>query len=182
MKRNLLLLLAIVFFNIIFKILNTTYTAKPDEIYDLENLQQKENEKYITAQILSQSLNQVYAMFENNLATTQNDERNQDASLPFLQQLTDILEKLEIKTLKLKPKPKEKMREIIAIPYEIEISCSFEKFGKFILELERNDRLITIDDFVVHNGPERISNSTRPEDLIDQVVELTISTITLNKT
>ena len=35
---------------------------------------------------------------------------------------------------------------------------------KFILELERNDRLITIDDFVVHNGPERISNSTRPED------------------
>ena len=41
--------------------------------------------------------------------------------------------------------------------------------------------LINIDNFIVHNGPERISNSTRSEDLINQVIELTISTITLNK-
>ena len=181
MERNLLLLLAIVLFNIVFRILNSAYIDKPTEIHDLESLQQKENEKFITAQILSQSLNRVYAMFENNLATSKNDERNDDASLPFLEQLTDILKKLEIKTLKLKPKPKEKLNKFTAIPYEIEILCSFKKFGSFILELERNDRLINIDNFVVHNGPERISNSTRPEDLIDQIIELTISTITLNK-
>jgi len=181
MKRNLTLLFAIVLFNIIFRLLNTSFINKPNDIFDLEGVQRKENEKFITAQILSQSLNQVYAMFEKNLATTLNDERNDDASLPFLEQLTDILEKLEIKTLKLKPKPKEKLNNFTAIPYEISLLCSFEKFGKFILELEQNNRLITIDNFIVHNGTERISNSTKPEDLIDQVVELTISTITLNK-
>lgn len=181
MKRNIILLLTLVLFNLIFRFLSSLFFEKPTEIFDLEDVQRKENEKFITAQILSQSLNQVYAMFENNLATTKNDARNEDASLPFLQQLTDILEDLEIKTLKLKPKPKEKMNDFTAIPYDIQLLCSFEKFGKFILELERNDRLITIDNFVVNNGTERISNSTRPEDLIDQVVELTISTITLNK-
>lgn len=181
MKRNLLLLAALILFNVIFRFVSGSFVSKPDEIYDLEELQQKENEKYITAQILSQSLNQVYAMFESNLAATKNDERNEAASLPFLEQLTDILDRLQIKTLKLKPKPKEKMNNFTAIPYEIEIFCTFEKFGKFVLELERNDRLITIDNFVVHNGTERISNSTKPEDLIDQVIELTISTITLNK-
>ena len=181
MKRNLILLLALILFNLAFRFVNGSFTDKPDEIFDLEDVQRKENEKFITAQILSQSLNQVYAMFENNLATKVNDERNEDASLPFLQQLTDILETLEIKTLKLKPKPKEKMNKFTAIPYEIELLCSFDKFGKFVLELERNDRLIAIDNFVVHNGTERISNSTKPEDLIDQVIELTISTITLNK-
>ena len=181
MKRNLLLLVILILFNIIFRFINGSFINKPDEIFDLEELQQKENEKFITAQILSQSLNQVYAMFESNLAATKNDERNEAASLPFLEQLTDILDKLQIKTLKLKPKPKERMNNFTAIPYEIEILCTFEKFGKFVLELERNNRLITIDNFVVNNGTERISNSTKPEDLIDQVIELTISTITLNK-
>mgnify|MGYP001257113220 CR=1 FL=1 len=181
MKRNLFLFITIVIFNLIFRLVFSSFTDRPNEIFDLENLQTKENEKYITAQILSQSFNQVYAMFEYNLATKKNDERNQDSSLPFLQQLTDILEKLEIKTLKLKPKPKEKMNKFTAIPYEIELLCSFDKFGKFVLELERNNRLINIDNFVVHNGAERISNSTKPEDLIDLVIELTISTITLNK-
>ena len=181
MKRNLLLLLSILLFNVIFRLFNSSYLDKPNQIVDLQDLQQKENEKFITAQILSQSLNRVYAMFEKNLATSKNDERNEDASLPFLEQLTDILKRLEIKTIKLKPKPKEKMNKFTAIPYEIEIFCSFKKFGEFVIELERNDRLINIDNFIVHNGPERISNSTRPEDLINQVIELTISTITLNK-
>ena len=182
LKRNIILLIVTVVFIILSSSLRSfLYYDKYELISDLEDEQKIANEKFITAQILSQSLNQVYAMFENNLATTKNDARNEDASLPFLEQLTDILEDLEIKTLKLKPKPKEKMNDFTAIPYEIQLLCSFEKFGKFILELERNDRLITIDNFVVNNGTERISNSTKPEDLIDQVVELTISTITLNK-
>ena len=108
MKRNLLLLAALILFNVIFRFVSGSFVSKPDEIYDLEELQQKENEKYITAQILSQSLNQVYAMFESNLAATKNDERNEAASLPFLEQLTDILDRLQIKTLKLKPNQKKK--------------------------------------------------------------------------
>tara|TARA_B100000029_G_C17429725_1_gene907435 strand:+ start:200 stop:751 length:552 start_codon:yes stop_codon:yes gene_type:complete len=181
MRRNLILLSIIVAFNVLFWFGQSTLFAKPDVIYDLEFDQQKVNEKYITAQILSQSLTRVYAMFESNLAVQKNDFRNEDASLPFLKQLTDILNRLEIKTIKLKPKPKEKVSNFTAIPYEIEIQCSFEKLGKFVLELEKNDRLITIDEFAVHNGPERISANTAPEEMSEQNIELTISTITLNK-
>lgn len=181
MKRNLTLLSLIIAFNLLFWFGRSTVFAKPDEIYDLEFDQQKVNEKYITAQILSQSLTQVYAIFETNLAVQQDDFRNEDASLPFLKQLTDILNRLEVKTIKLKPKPKERMSNFTSIPYEIEIQCSFEKFGKFVLELEKNDRLITLDEFVVHNGPERVSASSSPEEMSEQNIELTISTITLNK-
>ena len=181
MKRNLGLLSILLVFNLLFWFGKSTIFAKPDKIFDLEYEQQKVNEKYITAQILSQSLTRVYTMFERNLAVDKNDFRNEDASLPFLKQLTDILNQLEIKTITLKPKPKEITINFTAIPYEIEIQCSFEKLGKFILELEKNDRLISLDEFAVHNSTERLSASTNPEEMAEQNIELTISTITLNK-
>ena len=102
MRRNLILLSIIMAFYLLFWFGQSALFAKPDIIYDFEFDKQKVNEKYITAQILSQSLIRVYAMFESNLAIQKNDIRNEDASLPFLKQLTDILNRLEIKTIKLK--------------------------------------------------------------------------------
>ena len=45
------------------------FANKPDDVIDLEDLQKTANERYITAQILSQSLDNVYKLFEINLAT-----------------------------------------------------------------------------------------------------------------
>ena len=61
------------------------------EIEDLEDIQKTANERYITAQILSQKLDNVYRLFEVNLATTKNDSKNEEANVDFINSLTDIL-------------------------------------------------------------------------------------------
>ena len=182
MHRNIILLIVIIIFNLGCWFIKSIYfNSKPDTILDLEYKQNIVNEKYITAQILSQSLDKVYKLFEENLAIEQSDERNESASLPFLKSLTDILNQLEIKILGLKPKPIEKDGIYTIVPYEVEIECNYETFGKLINELEKNDRLIIIDEFKLHNGLERISSSSTPEELSNQNIEMLISTITLNK-
>tara|TARA_B100000029_G_scaffold20952_2_gene21221 strand:+ start:5721 stop:6278 length:558 start_codon:yes stop_codon:yes gene_type:complete len=182
MQRNIILLTVLIVFNLGFWFIKSFYfNSKPDIILNLENEQNIVNEKYITAQILSQSLDMVYKLFEENLAIEISDERNESASLPFIKSLTDILNNLEIKILGLKPKPIEKDGIYTIIPYEIEIKCNYETFGKLINELEKNDRLIIIDEFKLNNGLERISSSSTPDELSNQNIEMLISTITLNK-
>ena len=46
------------------------YDKKYDLILDLQQEQKIANEKFITAQILSEKLNNVYQLFESNLATS----------------------------------------------------------------------------------------------------------------
>ena len=87
MKRNLTLLSLIIAFNLLFWLGRLTVFAKPDEIYDLEFDQKKINEKYITAQILSQELDEVYNIFENNLAFGKKDKLNEEASMIFLKEI-----------------------------------------------------------------------------------------------
>ena len=57
-----------------FKFYNKASTIK--EIKELEAKQKSVNETYITAQILSRSLDKVYTIFENNLALNKNSEIN----------------------------------------------------------------------------------------------------------
>lgn len=182
MQRNLIFFSVILIFNLSFLALRTLgLNEKPDEILDLEYDQKKANEKYITAQILSQSLNQVYRLFEENLAVGKNHELNQEASISFLKMLTDLINKLEIKVLQLKPLQKEVKDNITIIPYKLELQCDYEKFGKLILELEKHDRILKIEEFILDNGLQRISKSLANEALMEQNIEITISTITLNK-
>ena len=58
---------------------------------------------------------------------------------------------------------------------------SYDQFGKFLSELERSPRLITIDEFEVKNGIERIKANTDEEKLIYQEFVVNLSTITLVK-
>ena len=52
---------------------------KTSEIRQLEREHKSINEKYITAQILSQQLSHVYNVFENNLSFKKTDKINQEA-------------------------------------------------------------------------------------------------------
>ena len=61
------------------------------------------------------------------------------------------------------------------------MSCDYEKFGKFIAELEKDSRLINIDEFRLFNKVEKASSKRSIEALLNNKIELTISTITLNK-
>jgi hypothetical protein len=48
-------------------------------------------------------------------------------------------------------------------------------------EIERSSRLITINEFNVKNGIERVKRTAKEEDLLKQVVEIHLATLTLVK-
>ena len=154
---------------------------KPFEIRVLEEEQQELNENLISAQILASQLDRVFTLFQENLALSKADSLADDASLPFLNNLTDMLEDLEIKLLGIKPKPRIDKITYFKAPYIITLECSYDQFGKFLTEIERSPRLITIDEFEVKNGIERIKANTDEERLLFQEFVVNLSTITLVK-
>ena len=160
---------------------NFYFNEKPDIIRDLEIDQKKANEKFITAQLLSSSLNRAYQIFIQNLTFNNKGKSEKNDSLDFLNYLTDLLNKLEIKILSIKPKSSEKRGKNLYNPYEIDIKSSYEKFGKFITQLEQTTRLIEIEEITLNNGLERIRSTNRGEQLQTQDYTLIISTISLNK-
>jgi len=154
---------------------------KPFEIRVLEEQQQELNENLISAQILASQLDRVFTLFQENLALSKSDSLADDASLPFLNNLTDILDELEIKLLGIKPKPRVDKITYFKAPYLITLECTFDQFGKFLSEVERSPRLITVDEFEVKNGIERIKANTEEEKLMEQEFVVNLSTITLVK-
>ena len=160
---------------------NYYFNEKPDIIMDLGIDQKKANEKFITAQLLSSSLNRVYQIFIQNLTFNNKRKSEKNDSIDFLNYLTNVLNKLEIKILSIKPKSSEKRGKNLYNPYEIDIKSSYEKFGKFITQLEQTTRLIEIEEITLNNGLERIRSTNRGEQLQTQDYTLIISTISLNK-
>ena len=95
LKRSLILSISC----LIYIILNLSFSNliienKKNKIYNLETKHKTVNEKFITAQILSKSLENVYTIFETNLAMSKNDDKNKEASMEFLKYLTDIMENI----------------------------------------------------------------------------------------
>jgi Tfp pilus assembly protein PilO len=160
---------------------NIEYIDIPNHLVELEQEQRVVNEKFITAQILSQSLNRAYELFEHNMATEKSDKKNQAASMEFLNELTDILNKLDVIILELKPKTTDKEGRFIIVPYELTIKCTYENYGKFLAELERNTRIIKIDEFRMDNSLDRVSTVNVVDQLAYKVIKMEISTLTLNK-
>jgi len=182
-NRNSILVL----FSLLFMLANSMlysylYDEKYDLILDLEQEQKIVNEKFITAQILSEKLNSVYQLFEINLATDNNDKKNKEANMIFLENLTDVLEKLDIKLLQIEPGSKNRKGSTTYIPYSMEIKCDYEQFGKFITQLEGNNRIISVEEIRIRNGVEKIRGAVDDlSELNDIVTNLSINTITLNK-
>lgn len=154
---------------------------KPFQITLLEDEETELNENLISAQILASQLDRVFTLFQENLALSKVDSLADDANLPFLNNLTDILDELDITLMGIKPKPREDKRTYFKAPYIITLECTFEEFGKFLSEIERSPRLITVDEFEVKNGIERIKANTEEEKLMDQEFIVNLSTITLVK-
>ena len=154
---------------------------KPFEIRVLEEEQQELNENLISAQILASQLDRVFTLFQENLALSKSDSLADEANLPFLNNLTDMLDGLEIKLLGIKPKPRVDKITYFKAPYLITLECTFDQFGKFLSEVERSPRLISVDEFEVKNGIERIKANTEEDKLMEQEFVVNLSTITLVK-
>ena len=181
-KRNIVLLCCLIVLSLSYWLSASLLIGeKPFEIRVLEEEQQELNENLISAQILASQLDRVFTLFQENLALSKADSLADDASLPFLNNLTDMLEDLDIKLLGIKPKPRIDKITYFKAPYIITLECSYDQFGKFLTEIERSPRLITIDEFEVKNGIERIKANTDEERLLFQEFVVNLSTITLVK-
>ena len=181
-RNSILVLFALLFMLANSMLYSYLYDKKYDLILDLEQEQKIVNEKFITAQILSEKLNSVYQLFEINLATDSNDKKNKEANMLFLEDLTDVLEKLDIKLLQIEPGSKNKKGSTTYIPYSMEIKCDYEQFGKFITQLEGNNRIISVEEIQIRNGVEKIRGAVDDlSEVNDIITNLSINTITLNK-
>ena len=181
-KRNIILFGALIFLTISYWVSASVLIGeKPFEIRVLEEEQQELNENLISAQILASQLDRVFTLFQENLALSKSDSLADDANLPFLNNLTDMLDGLEIKLLGIKPKPRVDKITYFKAPYIITLECTFDQFGKFLSEVERSPRLISVDEFEVKNGIERIKANTEEDKLMEQEFVVNLSTITLVK-
>ena len=181
-KRNIILFGTLVLLTLSYWVSASLLIGeKPFVIRVLEEEQQELNENLISAQILASQLDRVFTLFQENLALSKSDSLADDANLPFLNNLTDMLDELEIKLLGIKPKPRVDKITYFKAPYLITLECTFDQFGKFLSELERSPRLITVDEFEVKNGIERIKANTEEEKLMEQEFVVNLSTITLVK-
>lgn len=181
-KRNSILFFSLIGFSLVFWInLKLSIGSLPGDLRDLEEEQIELNEQLISAQILASKLDRVYTLFDENLAISQMDSLAEDASMPFLKSLMEMMNELGITLLNIKPKPRVKTGNYFSAPYELLLQCDFERLGKFIAEIERSPRLIKIDEFIVKNGIERVKTTTSEQDLHQQIVEIHLSTLTLVK-
>ena len=181
-KRNIILFIGFILLTLSYWLSSSFLIGdKPFDIKVLEEQQQELNENLISAQILASQLDRVFTLFQENLALSKADSLADDANLPFLNNLTDMLENLDIKLLGIKPKPRMDKITYLKAPYIITLECTFDQFGKFLAEIERSPRLITVDEFEVKNGIERIKANTEEDKLIYQEFIVSLSTITLVK-
>lgn len=181
-KRNIILFGLLIFLTISYWLSSSfLIDDKPFRIQVLEQEQEELNENLISAQILASQLDRVFTLFQENLALSKADSLADDANLPFLNNLTDMLDDLDIRLLGIKPKARIDKMTYLKAPYIINLECTFDQFGKFLAEVERSPRLITVDEFEVKNGIERIKANTDEENLIFQEFSVNLSTITLVK-
>ena len=181
-RRNIFLFGALIFLTLTFWVSASALIGeKPFEIRILEDEQTDLNENLISAQILASELDRVFTLFQENLALSKADSLADDANLPFLDNLTDMLADLDIKLLGIKPKPRVDKKTYFKAPYIITLECTYDQFGQFLSEIERSPRLITLDEFEVKNGIERIKQNIDEEDLMNQEFVVNLATITLVK-
>ena len=182
MKRNIVLISVTILFAISTGFMRSfVMQTKPDLIIDLEDKQKLVNEKYITAQILSQSLDNVYNLFESNLSFNSD---NKDDSNEFMDYLTDVLYSLGINHIETKYPERndiERSGNYIFTPYILEIECDYERFGELIAELERSERLIIVNEFNFNNTPENVRRTGSKDKLPDARITMEIATITIKK-
>ena len=68
------------------------------------------------------------------------------------------------------------------IPYELEFTCDFPRFGRLLAELSASERIIKIDEFKFINTPDQIRRSSGlNKQLPGAKITMVVSTLTLNK-
>lgn len=183
MKKLIYLLVLFIVFGLgVFWYYRFEYPKLPREIDALNKRIKAKNEKLISAQILAQELDMVARLIDRNLAISARDSLAEDASLPFLDYITTMMNDQKIKLITLEPDRKRVTRhDYVKTSYDMSIECSYKEFGKFVNELEKSDRIISIEQFKVENKLQKIEQRKDMERFDTHIFELKISTLTLIK-
>lgn len=183
MKRLIYLLVLLLVFGLgLFGYYRFEYPKLPRQVEARNKQIQAKNEKLISAQILAQELDLVARLIDRNLAISAKDSLAQDASLPFLEYITTLLNEQKIKLITLEPDKRRISRlDYVRTSYNMTIECSYKEFGKFVNELEKSERIIGLEEFKVQNQLQKIESRKERERFDTHIFELKVSTLTLIK-
>jgi len=182
MKKNLAMLLVLVLFGGgAWTYHHWIFGEFPQQIRQYDNTIKAKDEKLISAQIIHSQLDLVANLIEKNLAISKTDSLAEDASLPFLEYITGILSNLDIKLSKLEPGKKSARLDYVRTPYVLTVEATFEQLGKFVNQLEKSERLITVEQFEVDNAVRKSGAQAEKGKLDAHEMSLRISTLTLIK-
>jgi len=181
MKRNITGYVLLAAFALFMSWLTgTVVIAKPQRIAELEAELKFHQEKLISAQILASELKSVSSLIQENLAHSQRDNLTEAASLDFLNSIIARLNTLGCEIVDMKTYPRDKnVAEYIRTPYEVSFKGTYAQFGKFVNELEKDSRLVTLELFKVNNDLVRLNFARTFDDLKKQDFTVKMSTLTL---
>ena len=187
MKRNIILLSIIFISTIILLILGGRATARMsgiasrhntiDQKYaDFTNLKTQADSSYTSANnMLTKNLD--YGTKNNNPAYFGQDVYNH---VNFILQELDI--KNESRRLP-QASNSQAMKGFNYIEFEIEITCSFEKFGQFVNRLEKSNKIFIIDRFEFSNSMvQGVQKARRSGVFPDKNIKMRIWAINLQRT
>ncbi len=181
MKRNVFgyILLALFVLGMSHYFTNV-YIDKPERFERLETELKYQQEKLISAQILASELDRVSSLIENNLAASTRDSLAEDASLPFLNDMVDLLTLLGCEITSMKTYSRDKAASgYIRTPYYVSFQGTYRQFGDFINRMEQSERLVTMELFKVNNDLTQLNFVRTFEDLKQHEFEVKLSTLTL---
>jgi len=157
------------------------YDPKPGKVRELDCTIQQENEKLIAAQIIAGELQHVTHLIEGNLAQSARDSLAEDASLPFMDQVTDILRKYDIDLVSIQPGSRKNFADYIRTPYTMDVQTSFKSLVDFLNDVEKNNRLVTVDRLELASTVKRVQALAKQGKLDKRPMTITLSTLTLLK-
>ena len=183
MKKVIYLTVLTVLFGLgLFYYYRFEYPQLPRQIDSLNRRIEAKNEKLISAQILAQELDLVANLIDRNLAISKEDSLAQDASLPFLEYITQMINEHHITLIELTPaKARQTRHDYVRTSYTVIFECTYKEFGEFINDLEKSDRLITVESFDVNNNPGQVESNKNRRAWDTHVFKVVISTLTLIK-
>jgi Tfp pilus assembly protein PilO len=157
------------------------YAPLPAKVRALDREIQQENEKLIAAEIIANELKQVTRLIEGNLAQSARDSLAEDASLPFMNQITDILRHYDIDLQTIAPGHRKNFADYIQTPYSMEVMTSYKSLVSFLNDVERSYRLVTVDNLELTSSVKKVQALAKNGELEKRPMKITMSTLTLIK-
>ena len=157
------------------------YRPKPVKVRELDRQIQQENEKLIAAQIIANELKQVTKLIEGNLAQSARDSLAEDASLPFMNQVTDIMRDHDIHVVSIQPGARRNFADYVSTPYTLEVETSYKSLVNFLNDMEKSNRLVTVDRVDLESSVKRVQSLAKSGNYEKRPMTITLSTLTLIK-